>query len=81
MPAGVVALGMISLDEAVTARLESHGERFEVLIDPDAEAQQAYRPPGMPTLFVFDPDGEEVWRHTGLARTEAIVDAVERAQS
>ncbi|WP_129116839.1 ribosome assembly factor SBDS [Halegenticoccus tardaugens] len=27
---------MISLDEAVTARLESHGARFEVLIDPDA---------------------------------------------
>ena len=27
---------MISLEEAVTARLESHGERFEVLIDPDA---------------------------------------------
>lgn len=26
----------ISLDEAVTARLESHGARFEVLIDPDA---------------------------------------------
>ena len=27
---------MISLDEAVTARLESHGARFEVLVDPDA---------------------------------------------
>lgn len=27
---------MISLEEAVTARLESHGARFEVLIDPDA---------------------------------------------
>jgi ribosome maturation protein SDO1 len=27
---------MISLDEAVTARLESHGQRFEVLLDPDA---------------------------------------------
>jgi ribosome maturation protein SDO1 len=27
---------MISLDEAVTARLESHGQRFEVLIEPDA---------------------------------------------
>jgi ribosome maturation protein SDO1 len=27
---------MISLEEAVTARFESHGERFEVLIDPDA---------------------------------------------
>ena len=27
---------MISIDDAVTARLESHGERFEVLVDPDA---------------------------------------------
>ncbi|ELZ07217.1 RNA-associated protein [Halovivax asiaticus JCM 14624] len=27
---------MISLDEAVTAQLETHGERFEVLVDPDA---------------------------------------------
>ncbi len=27
---------MISLDEAVVARLESHGARFEVLVDPDA---------------------------------------------
>lgn len=27
---------MISLDEAVTAKLESHGTRFEVLVDPDA---------------------------------------------
>jgi ribosome maturation protein SDO1 len=27
---------MISLDDAVTARLESHGTRFEVLVDPDA---------------------------------------------
>lgn len=27
---------MISLDDAVTARLETHGTRFEVLVDPDA---------------------------------------------
>ncbi|MFB6360990.1 MAG: ribosome assembly factor SBDS [Halobacteriales archaeon] len=27
---------MISLDDAVTARLESHGARFEVLVDPHA---------------------------------------------
>lgn len=54
---------------------------WPVLIDPGAEAQQAYEPPGMPTLFVYDADGEEVWSHTGLARTEAIADAVERAQS
>jgi len=27
--------GMIPLDHAVVAKLESHGERFEVLVDPD----------------------------------------------
>jgi len=54
---------------------------WPVLIDPDAEAQRAYQPPGMPTLFVYDADGEEVWRHTGLARTERIAEAVETAQS
>ncbi len=26
---------MVSLDKAVIARLESHGERFEILVDPD----------------------------------------------
>ena len=26
---------MIPLDQAVVARLESYGERFEVLVDPD----------------------------------------------
>ncbi|OUJ19524.1 Ribosome maturation protein Sdo1 [Methanonatronarchaeum thermophilum] len=26
---------MVSLDDAVTARMESHGTRFEVLVDPD----------------------------------------------
>lgn len=29
---------MISLDKAVVARLESHGERFELLVDPDLAA-------------------------------------------
>ncbi|MDN7023985.1 ribosome assembly factor SBDS [Methanoculleus sp. FWC-SCC1] len=29
---------MIPLDKAVVARLESHGERFEVLVDPDMAA-------------------------------------------
>ncbi len=30
---------MISLDDAVVARLESHGERFELLVDPDLAAR------------------------------------------
>ena len=30
---------MISLEQAVVARLESHGDRFEILVDPDAAAR------------------------------------------
>lgn len=30
---------MISLDDAVVAKLESHGERFEILVDPDMAAR------------------------------------------
>lgn len=26
---------MISLDKAIIARLETHGEKFEILVDPD----------------------------------------------
>ncbi|HUK93290.1 MAG TPA: ribosome assembly factor SBDS, partial [Methanomicrobiales archaeon] len=29
---------MIPLDHAVVARLDSHGERFEILVDPDGAA-------------------------------------------
>ena len=30
---------MIPLDHAVVARIESHGERFEILVDPDIAAK------------------------------------------
>ena len=30
---------MISLEQAVVARLESHGEKFEILVDPDEAAR------------------------------------------
>ncbi|ADL58666.1 MULTISPECIES: ribosome assembly factor SBDS [Methanothermobacter] len=30
---------MVSLEDAVIARLESHGERFEILVDPDLAAE------------------------------------------
>src|SRR5665647_2817285 len=30
---------MIPLDRAVVARLESHGERFELLVDPEAASR------------------------------------------
>ncbi len=29
---------MVNIDEAIIARLESHGEKFEILVDPDLAA-------------------------------------------
>ncbi len=30
---------MVNLEDAVIARLESHGERFEIFVDPDLSAE------------------------------------------
>ncbi|MDP1553319.1 MAG: ribosome assembly factor SBDS, partial [Methanobacteriaceae archaeon] len=30
---------MVNMEDAVIARLESHGERFEILVDPDLSAE------------------------------------------
>ena len=50
---------MIPLDRAVVARLESHGERFEILVDPDAAVQIRQGQPvniedAVAALFVFE---------------------------
>jgi thiol-disulfide isomerase/thioredoxin len=66
--------------EAVREFWRKYDGTWPALIDPEAAAQRAYEPPGMPTLFVYDAEGTEVWSHTGLARTEAIADAVSRAR-
>ncbi len=67
--------------DAVRKFWQQYDGTWPVLIDPEAAAQQEYQPQGVPTLIVYDPDGKEVWRHTGLARTERIATAVENAQS
>jgi thiol-disulfide isomerase/thioredoxin len=67
--------------DAVRRFWREYDGTWPVLLDPDLEATSAYSPPGLPTLYVVDADGEQVWEHTGLARTEAIADAVERARS
>ncbi|NYT04763.1 MAG: ribosome assembly factor SBDS [Methanomicrobiales archaeon] len=50
---------MIPLDQAVVARLESHGERFEILVDPDMAADARHDPSIgiediVAALFVFE---------------------------
>ncbi|MBP2132459.1 ribosome maturation protein SDO1 [Methanomicrobium sp. W14] len=50
---------MISLEQAVVARLESHGERFEILVDPDKAAlirqgENVNLEDAVAALFVFE---------------------------
>ncbi len=49
---------MISLDDAVVARLDSHGERFEVLVDPDVakavkEGEEVDLMEGLAAEYIF----------------------------
>jgi len=41
---------MVNIDDAIIARLESHGEKFEILVDPDLAAD--FR----------NPDNDFAWR-------------------
>ncbi|MDR1721992.1 MAG: ribosome assembly factor SBDS, partial [Methanobrevibacter sp.] len=54
---------MVNIDDAIIARLESYGERFEILVDPDLAAD--YR----------NPDKENVPIEKVLAVEEIFKDA------
>lgn len=52
---------------------------WPVASDPEVETGERYGVDRLPTLVVFDPDGDEQWRHVGLARREAIASALRDA--
>jgi len=64
---------------AVRSFWRRHDGTWPVAMDSQAKTSQEFGVSGVPTLIVFDPDGREVWRHTGLAATDSIRDRVERA--
>lgn len=45
---------------------------WPVATDPELVTNQRFGVNRMPTLLVFDPAGEEVWRHVGLAAEDTI---------
>lgn len=47
---------------------------WPVATDTELRTNERFGVTGMPTLLVFDPEGNEVWRHVGLARAETIAD-------
>jgi len=64
---------------AITDFWREHEGTWPVASDPNLQTNDEFGVNRIPTLLVFDPDGEEVWRHTGLAAADSIVEALEEA--
>lgn len=54
---------------------------WAVASDPDLATNDEFGVNRIPTLLVFDPEGEEVWRHVGLAAAETIAEALREARA
>jgi len=63
--------------EAITAFWEDYDGNWPVASDPTFQTFQAYDVDDIPTKVLLDADGEEVWRHTGLAAAGTITEEIE----
>lgn len=61
---------MVSLDDAVTARLESHGTRFEVLVDPE-RAQQVHGDPEEHRIESDDLAADKIFKDANKGKAAA----------
>lgn len=58
--------------EAVREFWRSNDGTWPAALDPDARAAERYAVTRIPTLALFDADGEQVWRHVGLADEDTL---------
>lgn len=65
--------------EAVRAFWTEYDGTWPVASDPEIETGERYGVERIPTLLVFDEEGEQRWRHVGLARVEAVASALRAA--
>jgi thiol-disulfide isomerase/thioredoxin len=49
-----------------------HAGTWPVALDPDLRATERFDVHRLPTLLVLGPDGDERWRHVGLASADRI---------
>lgn len=78
-------LHMLSItNEDDTAAIKQFWREYDgtwsVAMDPELRTNQRFGVNRIPTLLVFDANGSEVWRHTGLAAAESIADAIREAK-
>lgn len=67
--------------DAVRAFWREYEGTWPVAIDTDLRVNDRFDVRRIPTMVVFDADGTEVWRHTGLAAADTIAAAIEEADS
>jgi thiol-disulfide isomerase/thioredoxin len=78
---GLVVIG-VNVDrerEEAERFLQDTPAKFQILYDPGGALAAHYEVPGMPSSYVFGPDGELVGRHIGFrkaARTEREAELV-----
>ncbi|MFD1587582.1 TlpA family protein disulfide reductase [Halorientalis brevis] len=53
---------------------------WPVAADTKLKTSEQYGINGLPTMVIIDADGEEVWRHKGLAKAETIQSNIDAAQ-
>lgn len=71
---GVHLLSVSNQDDAdaVGSFWREYEGTWSVALDPELEVFSAYQVGSIPTMVLLDPDGEQRWRHSGLAAADTI---------
>lgn len=64
---------------AIRAFWEEYEGTWPVAQDTSLETNERFDVTRMPTLLIFTPEGEEVWRHVGLSAADSIAWKLEEA--
>lgn len=65
--------------EAIKAFWREYEGTWPVAMDPELVTNERFGVNRIPTLLVFDADGEQVWKHVGLAAASSIAERLEEA--
>jgi thiol-disulfide isomerase/thioredoxin len=67
--------------DAIRSFWTEHDGTWPVAMDPEVRTNERFGVTRIPTKIVFDADGAEVWRHTGLSPAEDIAAALDETDA
>jgi thiol-disulfide isomerase/thioredoxin len=65
--------------DLVTEFWTDHDGTWPVAKDPEVRTGEEFGVDRIPTMLIFDAEGTEVWRHSGLAATDSIAEQLRAA--